>query len=641
MGWSIRSLFQKKSRASTESAAPSGYLCRIDTAEVIKHNTLMNGITSTRGQAMGFIQENLLELGNDGRFTLTKELKSTKTNLLMKEPVSVKYRFSGTYTRDGNRVELSPAESGSGRVCWGTFAKFLDTGDGDYDSAASPGILSLYPTDFFVERCKNVPMTVRLNEAERSFTIDAFEPVILSPEEAGQIAVQTQELDPHAGLMVKPLVDDMSRYSLKETFTEKGMKVGTCINPLYTMPPYEEVLETQFSSVTLENHLKPRYTLSQEKSKADGKVSVAFPEETVRLLNWCKEHRMPLRGHTLIWYLGTPEWVFHEGFETDATNVGRDELLSRMEDYISDFFTELNRGGWSELMYCIDVVNEAIIAPDKMRTCPWQEIIGDDYLQFAYRFARKYAPETMLLAYNDFDLETKADKVIELVNSIRDENGKKLVDVIGQQGHYGAFSSIETLGPALKKIYEKTGCELQITELDVSVSRHGTEEELKTQGRFYYNFIQEILHLKAEGVRITGLTLWGFADALSWMPSGYLHLYDRKLVPKYAYFGLLGVKEHAGFDGDEVTQSAGWTNARFEFPGDPRSCIVFREDGSFTDTTLDAEQSGSYRFDGESTYMLTPKAGGYCNLIVNPDGSAERVEAAGGKIRLRKAGHRK
>jgi len=49
----------------------------MDTAQVIKHNTLMNGITSTRGEAMGFVQVNRLDLKDDGVFELTKELKST------------------------------------------------------------------------------------------------------------------------------------------------------------------------------------------------------------------------------------------------------------------------------------------------------------------------------------------------------------------------------------------------------------------------------------------------------------------------------------------------------------------------------------------------------------------------------------
>ena len=611
------------------------YHLTLGTAEVIKNNTLMNGITSTRGEMMGFIQENRLELSIDGAFVLMKTLKSTKTNPMITQPVSVEYRFRGTYTRDGQRAKLSKALSGWGHVDWGTFSQFLDTGNGDYDSVTSPGILSLYPTTFFIENCKNVPMTVLLDEAAHTFSIEPFEPVILSADEAGKVERQEQPLDPEAGLMKQRLVEGPNPFSLKETFERYGMKVGTCINPLMIESPYEEILLSQFSSVTLENHLKPSFTLNREKTITTGKVSVAFPAETVRLLDWCKAHDMPLRGHTLVWYLGTPEWVFHEGFAEDASNVDRDTLIPRMEEYIADFFAELARGGWADLMYCIDVVNEAVIAPDQMRKCPWQEIIGDDYLQYAYTFARRYAPSHVRLCYNDFDLETKTDKVIRLVNSLVDENGAKLVDIVGQQGHYGAYSSIATLGEALTKISRETGCELQITELDVSVSRQGTEAELKTQGRFYYDFVQQIRRLREEGVNVTGITLWGFADALSWMPSGFLHLYDRNLTPKYAYYGMLGRKDLAGFDGaSEQPSEEGRISAVYTVSGQTDRCVTLHENGTFTDTTQGAELSGIYRYDGTSGYMLIPDVGSYCSLVIHPDGTAERIEGAGGKLTL-------
>ncbi len=630
-------LFGKKKRAATLTVPQNGYCMTMDTAHVIKHNTLMNGITSTRGEAMGFVQESRLDLKDDGVFELIKELKSTKTNLLMKIPVTVKYTFRGTYTQEGNTVQLSAAASGTGHVSWGTLSRFLDTGDGDYDSQTSPGILSLYPTAFFVENCKNVPMTVHLNEAERSFSIDAFDPVILSAEEAGKVEKKEQALDPEAGLMKHPPVTGANPYSLKDTFTAHGLKVGTCINPDYIVPPYEAILLSQFSSVTLENHLKPTATLSQERSRETGKLSVVFSDETVRLLNWCKEHSMPLRGHTLIWYMGTPDWIFHEGFADDAPNADRDTMLRRMEELISSFFEALSSGGWDKIMYCIDVVNEAVIAPDQMRKCPWQEIIGDDYVRHAYALARKYAPKHMKLAYNDFDLETKADKVISLVNSLVDEHGVRLVDVIGQQGHYGAYSSIETLGEALKKISQETGCEIQITELDVSVSRQGTEDELKTQGRFYYDFVQQMLALKAQGINITGITLWGFADALSWMPSGFLHLYDRNLTPKYAYYGMLGMKEYAGFDGIESRAQNHFVNLKFIVKEDAARYIQLNSDGTYTDTTTGTRQEGTYRSSDESHFMLIPKAGGYCSLSVQEDGTAERLEAAGAITQMVKA----
>ena len=614
------------------------YISQYDTAAVIKHNTLMNGITSTRGEMMGFIQVDTLTLHEDGSFALDKELKSTITNEMITQPAHVRYTFRGRYSQDGCTVRLSAASSGKGTVDWGTISMFLETNNGSYDSVTSPGILGLYPTAFFVENCKNVPMTVYLDEENGTFTFAEFEPTILSAEAAGSIQVQTQALDEQAGLMPSPLVADSDAYVLRDVYATWGMKVGTCINPSYLEEPYLSVLLGQFSSVTLENHLKPGFTLSQSASKERGKLSVAFSQETARLLNWCRDNAMPLRGHTLIWYMDSPEWVFHEGFETDAPNVTRDELLRRMEDYISGFFAALEEGGWSDTMYCMDVVNEAVIAPDQMRKCLWYDIIGEDYVYHAFRLARKYAPKNILLAYNDFDLETKTNKVIELVNSLKDGDGRPLVDMIGQQGHYGAYSSTETLMASLEKLGRETGCELQITELDVSISRKGTEDELKRQGRFYYNFVQDVLTLRKRGIRITGVTLWGFADALSWMPSGYLHIYDRNLVAKYAYFGMMGVKELAGFDGEDQQQTSAGKELRFIVSGDPQRYVQLSADGSYEDMITGAKIHGRYVFDGANTYMLIPEAGGYANLTVTDDETAaRRMEAAGGETELIRA----
>lgn len=620
----------------TEGIQDKSYLCRQNTSEVVKHNTLMNGITSTRGEAFGMVQEDVLTLRGDGTFTLVKELKSTKRDPMLKDPVNVRYTFRGTYRGEGNRVELSEAASGFGMVDWGSVSQFLDTGDGEYDSADSPGILSLYPTAFFIENCKNVPMEVFVNEEEGTFTFEEFEAVILSKEEAGIIQVKKQMLAAGAGLMKEPLVENISDYVLKEKFEECGMKVGTCINPDYLKEPYVSILKAQFSSVTLENHLKPEHVLDQMASRENGRLTVTFSRETVELLEWCRKNCMPVRGHTLIWYMGTPEWIFHEGFDTDAACVSREEMIKRMEDFISGYFTALRQGGWTDIIYCMDVVNEAVVAPAKMRKCQWQEIIGDDYVWYAYHFARQYAPANIRLCYNDFDLETKTDKVIELVNSLKEDNGSKLVDIVGQQGHYGAYSNTDTLMEALEKIGQETGCELQITELDVAVSRNGTDEELKLQGRFYYHFIQQVLELRRQGINITGVTLWGFADELSWMPSGFLHLYDRNMVAKYAYFGMCGAKEKAGFDVQKTElPAAGGSNQRFVVSGKESLYIQLQEDGSFVDTTTGVEITGGYVYDGSSTYMLTPKSGGYINLTVMQDcHMAERTEAAGNRIEL-------
>ena len=653
------------------------YDLRLETEEVAKHNTLMVGIVSSKGEELGFVQEDRLCLCRDGTFRMEKELKTTKEHPMLREPVSVKYRFEGRYEKaeKENEVVLGPAEKGEGSVFWSAFADFLDTGDGIFDSETSPGILSFYPTAFFVERCKNVSMRAYLDEDTHRFRLEEFEPVVLSEEAAGRICPRGQAgqsgddltgggvgdvrqsirggdagdgrqgCQAEGGLMVERIPVDNSVLSIKERFAEWGMKAGTCINPAYLKAPYEDILRKQFDSVTLENHLKPDHTLDPDASRADGRLTVTFSDETRELLDWCKDNGMQVRAHTLIWYMGTPEWIFHENFAEEGPNVGREELLERMEDYIRGFFEALAAGGWSDLVYCIDVVNEAVIAPGTLRSFPWKDIIGEDYLWYAYHYARKYAPKHIRLCYNDFDLETKTDRVIELVNSLKEPDGTPLVDIVGQQGHYGAYSNLDVLPRALERIYRETGREIQVTELDVSVSKKGTQRELKLQGQFYYRFVQGLRTLREKGVPVTGLTFWGFADALSWMPAGHLHLYDRNLVPKYAYYGVLGMKEYAGFDlkepegtasgqGPEKNGKEKFVEMTFALPEGTGSMELHR-DGTYTDTVSGAKRRGTYRADEDGCFMLTPEAGGYLKLELSDDGrTAERVEAAGARTRL-------
>lgn len=645
-----------------------------DWREVAKKNTLLGGVTFSRGEVMGFVQENRLELSENGTFQLTKTMRSTLTAGPMKKLVNVSFTFKGDYERTGNQVILGSAREGYGSMDWGSISDFMDTKDGLYESKTSPGILCMYPTAFFVEHARNVPQKIRIDEEAGTYLYEESQmPELLKDAKAGawiplekkeesceeaeakEKLEEREELEEKKKLGEKKELDEKEKpkdkeepglmtehwqeLNLREIFAKKGMRIGTCIRRESIEPPYEAILLSQFNSVTLESELKPSYILSQKKSKQTGKLTVAFSEVTKLLLDWCKAHKMAFRGHTLLWYMDSPEWIFRKNFAEDGAWVDREELLTRLEDMVRGYFEELETGGWLPFMYCLDVVNEAVIAPDMLRDTLWGRIIGEDYIRQAFSFARKYAPSHVKLVYNDFDLEAKTDKVIGLINSLVDEKGRKLVDAVGHQGHYGVYSNIDTLSDALTRIYKETGCELQITELDVNISRKGTQEELKRQGQFYYRFAEMITKLAEENIPVTALSLWGFADSVSWMPSNFMHIYDKKLVPKYAYFGLAGKKEYAGFAGMEKEggrkEQQGGLQECFWVKDAPDRKINLEKDGHFTDTCMGAIQQGSYYFDGKDRITLVPEKGSYVELLLSADGnSAQRREAAGNVMEL-------
>ena len=170
-----------------------------------------------------------------------------------------------------------------------------------------------------------------------------------------------------------------------------------------------DIITAQFNSITMENLMKPDYTLDREASIAAGDLVVAFNDMTQLMLDWARDNNMAVRGHTIIWHSQTPKWIFHENFDTAQPYVTREVMLARMESYVRQVFEKLTELGYIDLFYAYDVVNEAWMEDGSIRKEQnyWYEIIGDDYLWHAFYYADKYAPETIDLYYNDYNEQYK------------------------------------------------------------------------------------------------------------------------------------------------------------------------------------------------------------------------------------------
>ena len=93
------------------------------------------------------------------------------------------------------------------------------------------------------------------------------------------------------------------------------------------------------------------------------------------------------------------------------------------------------------ITYC-DVVNEAVDVFKtkngekyaKLKSTPWYDIIGEEYIKIAYEAAHKADPNCKLL-YNDYNMyqREKINFIIEMVLSLRSEGVP--IQGIGSQGH--------------------------------------------------------------------------------------------------------------------------------------------------------------------------------------------------------------
>jgi len=345
-----------------------------------------------------------------------------------------------------------------------------------------------------------------------------------------------------------PLVEG----GIKGVFGLHDLYAGTCINTLAITVYSDHILEN-YNSITLENDMKPEAILNHQKSIEAGDIVVEYSQSTIKQLDWAKNNNMKARGHVLVWYSQTPNWIFYEDFNTSKELVDRETMLARMESYIKQNFELLEELGYSDMFYAYDIVNEAVLDDGSLRDCLWKQVIGDDYIWYAFYYADKYAPEHIKLYYNDYNEQFKTSYIIDLVNTLVDENGRYLIDGIGCQAHLYTKDSIDDYIKTLEA-FSATGLDVQITEIDVSLGTwqeilQPTEENLKEQGRYYYDLIKRIIDGKALGtINVSGITFWGISDGVSWRKDRSPLLFDLEFKPKYAYFGVVQDYDHAGFN---------------------------------------------------------------------------------------------
>ena len=360
-----------------------------------------------------------------------------------------------------------------------------------------------------------------------------------------------------------------SRYDLTAALTEPALKdycsdyftlgVGlngsTLENQTLNMPEYMAVASKHFNSCTMTNLMKSSYILDQQgsrKSASDGDGSPVLSFATIDpTLEWCQQNGMQMRGHTLVWHAQAPDWFFREGYTDNGKYVDRETMLFRMESYIAQLMTHV-QDNYPGVVYCWDVVNEAV-DPDKgdkdsfflCRTendgvpNPWYVTIGEDYVEMAFTYARKYAAEDVKLFYNDFNTyqTEKRDAIYALCESLKE---KGLIDGIGMQGYWGVdYPTIGVLEITIRKFAE-LDLEIHITELSVGVDEED-EESFEKQGQRYASIFMSLKQLDKEGggsANITNVTFFGLIDHYRQGDTTNSRLFDSVFQPKPAFYRI-------------------------------------------------------------------------------------------------------
>lgn len=315
--------------------------------------------------------------------------------------------------------------------------------------------------------------------------------------------IKVAQLLPMAGLIMLVISFPLSAQPALKSAFKHAFYIGTALNRNQITGVDKNsvaIVKKHFNSITAENILKWLYVHPEPKRYdfAPADSFVAFGEK----------NKMFIVGHTLVWHNQTPRWVFTD----DAGKpVDRETLLQRMKEHIHTV-----AGCYKGRIHGWDVVNEAVEDDGQLRQSQWLQIIGEDYLQKAFEWAREAAPQAELY-YNDYNMwhAGKRQTVVRLVRELQLKGVH--IGGIGMQGHWGMdYPPLDELDSMQAKLASR------------------------------YAELFKILYKHRD--KITRVTFWGVHDGVSWhnnwpvrSRTAYSLLFDRKYQPKPAFNAVIKI----------------------------------------------------------------------------------------------------
>lgn len=330
-------------------------------------------------------------------------------------------------------------------------------------------------------------------------------------------------------------------------------------------------IKSQYNSITLENEMKPDALLgyspsliTRDSAKNLGYyVSGSFTESYVPKINFdtvdkvlkiCYENGIGVRAHTLVWHSQTPDWFFRVGYSTKYGYVSQDQMNKRMEYYIKTVMNHVYTSKYGSCVYAWDVVNEYLHAT----TSGWEKIYGarttrPAFVKRAFQYAYdciKYFGLTnkVSLFYNDFNTYMEVNDVITMINYINSDG--KICNGVGMQSHLSTSYPSVTYYTQAVQSFVNAGFEVQITELDA------TNKGDQDLANYLYSLMKNVISIKKAGGKITGLTIWGLADDVTWIKGQKPLLFSTIGNPKTAYWSVLQAYKDSGVTQATVTPSS-------------------------------------------------------------------------------------
>lgn len=234
----------------------------------------------------------------------------------------------------------------------------------------------------------------------------------------------------------------------------KGMRFGMMLIPSDLKTP--QIVEIVLSQCGLTGPCNALKWTQTNPSGPQADYSLAE-----RFAAFASEHRMPMRGHNIIWDKtpNIPKWIIAQNWSRPGQWASA--LETRTRDLVTHF-----RGR----VALWDVVNEAI-RPNTGGPVdgPFYKALGRDFVDIAFHTAHESDPAARLM-YNDYVVPGKPrhqEGILALISGMQ-ERGVP-IDALGIQGHLWSDPTdgdLKEWGNFLAEV-RRLGLEINLTELDV------------------------------------------------------------------------------------------------------------------------------------------------------------------------------
>jgi endo-1,4-beta-xylanase len=333
--------------------------------------------------------------------------------------------------------------------------------------------------------------------------------------------------------------------TLKDAY-QGEFHIGTALNRFQIAGRAVEeinIVKKHFNSIVAENCMK-----SGQIQQRQGEFDFSVADQFIR---FGTENNMHIVGHTLIWHSQAPRWFFTDD---EGNDVSSEVLIQRMKEHI---YTVVGR--YKGKVHGWDVVNEAILDDGSYRKSKFYQIIGEDFIKYAFQFAHEADPDAELY-YNDYSMSLpgKRKGVVEMVKKLQKQGVR--IDGIGMQCHVALdYPQLEEFEASMEA-YAELDVNVMITEMEVSVlptpdwdrgAEISTNVEYREKLNPYTEGLPDSVNKQLEERYleffslflkhdyVSRVTLWGVNDGNSWKNgfpvrgrTDYPLLFDRNNQPK-------------------------------------------------------------------------------------------------------------